>query len=135
MPFVRRENSRKAANRKSSNTNANDTASLWRLCVEKRLSSHGRRNILISRLEKHAATSTLTVVSNPTTSQQPDDTRSSLMNMSPSLIALATLLPLALCGIFLRLFPQKVLSSLARNLKITYSTTLKQNVEISKNVL
>ena len=80
MPPVPRENSRKAANRKSSNTNANDTASLRRLCVEKGLPSHGRRNILISRLEKHAATSTQTVVSNPTTSQQPDDTRSSLLS-------------------------------------------------------
>ena len=38
------------------------------------------RNILISRLEKHAAISTPTVVSNPTISQQPDDTRSSLLS-------------------------------------------------------
>ena len=41
---------------------------------------HERRNILISQLEKHAATLTPTVVSNPTTSQQPDDTRSSLLS-------------------------------------------------------
>ena len=51
-----------------------------RLFVRSLLPSHGRRNILISRLEKHAATSTQTVVSNPTTSQQPDDTRSSLLS-------------------------------------------------------
>ena len=51
----------------------------------KRLSSHGRRNILISRLEKHAATSTPTVVSNTTTSQQPDDTRSSLLSEDQSI--------------------------------------------------
>ena len=35
---------------------------------------------LISRLEKHAAISTPTVVSNPTISQQPDDTQSSLLS-------------------------------------------------------
>ena len=79
MPPVRHENSRKAANRKISNTIANDTASFRRLYVEKGLPSHGRRNIVISQLDKHAATSSQTVVSNPTTSQQPDDTRSSLL--------------------------------------------------------
>ena len=58
---------------------ANDTASLRRQCVEKGLPSHGRRNLLISRLQKHAPTSTQTVENNPTTSVQPDDTRSSLL--------------------------------------------------------
>ena len=43
------------------------------------VSRRGCQAILISRLEKHAAISTPTVVSNPTTSQQPDDTRSSLL--------------------------------------------------------
>ena len=41
--LFRRANTRKAGNSKSSNTNANDTASLRRLCVvcvEKRLPSH-----------------------------------------------------------------------------------------------
>ena len=42
------------------------------------VSSVSRRG-LISRLEKHAAISTPTVVSNPTTSLQTDDTRSSLL--------------------------------------------------------
>ena len=41
--------------------------------------SHGQRNLLISRLQKHVAASTQTVENNPTTSVQPDDTRSCLL--------------------------------------------------------
>ena len=48
-------------------------------CVEKRLRSYGRRKLLISRLQKHAAFSTPTVQNNPTALVQPDDTRSSLL--------------------------------------------------------
>ena len=90
MPPVRRVHSRKAVNKESSSTNANDMASLCRQCVEKGLPSHERRNLLISRLQKHAATSTQTVENNPTTSVQPDDTRSSLL-MEDQLVQIQSL--------------------------------------------
>ena len=80
MPPVRRRNAKRHSTRESSsNTNPVDgnTDSLRRQCAEKGLTSSGRRNVLISRLQRHAASANTTVaaenIPSTSTSPQPDD--------------------------------------------------------------
>ncbi len=76
MPPVRRRNAGGHSNGKSSshtNSAGSDTDSLRRQCAEKGLPSSGRRNVLISQLQQHAATpsSRVAAADLPSTSTSP----------------------------------------------------------------
>ena len=84
MPPIRRRSARQLPNGvqpTQAGTSGNDTASLRRQCAENGLPSHGWRNVLISRLQQHAARPTSTgTAANPSlpstsTSPQTEETR------------------------------------------------------------